>query len=658
MQWQSDNFPFIKKLNQEYENAIRQCAFLNIDSLLIPSPYIMDRTIDIDYEHSLVWDEEGELLGYFLVYATPDEKKFHIYKQVTSPFGRGKGIGSAFLEYLSNTVAADSHIYLYVWEKLISSIEFFQTRGLTFQEAIVYRKMKFHLMSAAALAIRKAIAQTKERDYSVVEELGKVRHDAKKSLKVLYDMASMLSVDNFNKVTEDINRETTALVNTLNTYEDKIKLSHKVSIKELIIERLIPFIEAATIPCEIRLHMESGISPVMGNYLNYSRALINIVSNSLDAIRAAGRPGIIEFTLRERENNLFLSICDNGIGIAEEKLKRGPDMLPLFVGKTTKDKTTGEGIGTRQIYSTFGPDNIVVESSWREFTRWTIHFKKGDQKETALLTSLGSRYLRFIKSTQKIGVTGDSGRPEIAIFIWQLRQLELFCYDLVYQFSKYNNVRDVYQNILLYRYGKRSFEQFKAELRHCRIDHDEIRSWLMGIVKRINRNETWLAQNTRFDDFKDELLQSYGQAIDRTMIFTLDPENGRFFATDRRFAEHLDFAPYLGRERDMLLRGEFVGDLKNVTSPITMGVWVVKNHQDLMDKLGLIRNGARQLLGMGLSNRKKLAFYTTTYNSADRDVDIFKTITLHDMATMRDEDFDQLTRETDNEMNDMVFAVG
>jgi len=658
MQWQSSNFPYIKRLNQEYEDIIRQSTFLNIDSLLIPSPYVLDKTIDIDYEHSLVWDEEGELLGYLLVYATPDRKKFHIYKQVTSPFGRGKGIGSAFLEYLAHTVAADSRIYLFVWERLISSIEFFQSKGLVIEDLIVYRKMKFHQMSATAEAIRHAIALTKDKDYTVVEELGKVRHDAKKSLKVLYDMASMLSVDNFNKVTEDINRETTALVNTLNTYEDKIKVFHTVSIKELIIERLIPYIEAATIPCEIRLNLESRIPAVMGNYMNYSRALINIVSNALDAIRISGRQGVIEFTLREKDDAVVLTIQDNGVGIAEDKLKKGPDKVPLFVGKTTKEGAIGEGIGTRQIFATFGAGNIEVESQWQEFTRWTVTLKKGTQKDASLLTNLGSRYIRFIKSTQKIEITSESSRSEIAIFIWQLRQMELFSYDLAYQFSKYNNVRDIYQNILLYRYGGRSFEQLKAELRQCRVDHYVIGSWLLGMLSRIHRNETWLAQNIPFDDFKDELLQSYGQAIDRTMIFTLDPDNGRFFATDRRFAEHLDFVPYLGRERDQLIRGEFIGDLKNITNPIVMGVWLVKDHQDLHDKLLQLRKGARQLLAMGLSREKRLAFYATTYNHTDRDVDIFKTITLHEMATIPEYDFDQLTREVDNEMDGMVFAAG
>jgi GNAT superfamily N-acetyltransferase/two-component sensor histidine kinase len=658
MQWQSSDYPYIRRLNQVYEQAIRQSTLLNIDSLVIPSPYILDRTIDVDYEHSFVWDEEGELLGYLLVYATPDGLKFHIYEQVTSPFGRGKGIGSAFLEYLANTVASDSRIYLFVWEKLISSIEFFQSKGLVIEDLIVYRKMRFHLMSATAGTIREAIAQTKNRDYSVVEELGKVRHDAKKSLKVLFDMASMLSVDNFNKVTEDINRETTALVNTLNTYEDKIRVSHKVSIKELIIERVIPFIEAATFPCQIRLGLESKIPAVMGNYMNYSRALINLVSNSLDAVRESGRRGIIEFILRERDDAVILIIQDNGIGIEQERLKKGADMLPLFVGRTTKQGTVGEGIGTRQIFSTFGHDNILVESRVQEFTRWTITLKKNNQKAAALLTSLGSRYVRFIKTTEKIGVTRESDRGEIARFIWQLRQMELFSYKLLHQFSRYNNVRDIFQNILLYRYGGRSFELFKSELLQCRIDDEVIRSWLMGMMRRISRNETWIMQNLSFDEYRDELLQSYGQAIDRTMIFTLDPESGRFFATDRRFAEHLDFVPYLGRERDQLLRGEFIGDLKNVTSPIVMGVWTVKDLHDLHAKLGLLRRGAAQLLGMGLYGEKRLSFYATTYNSIGRDVDIFRTVTLHDMVTMEEGELDRLTREVDNEMNEMVFAAG
>jgi hypothetical protein len=179
----------------------------------------------------------------------------------------------------------------------------------------------------------------------------------------------------------------------------------------------------------------------------------------------------------------------------------------------------------------------------------------------------------------------------------------------------------------------------------------------MGMIRRISRNETFLAQNFSFDEYKDVLFQSYGQAIGRTMVFTLDPESGRFFATDRKLAEHLDFVPYLPREPDLLLRGEFIGDLKNVTSPIYLGVWSVQDLPELYRKLRLIRQGARQLLQMGLEKDKRLSFYSTTYNACDSEIDTFKTTTLDRMAAMEDEDFDQLITSADDGLKGLVFAT-
>ncbi len=657
MQWQPDQFPCIKKLTPEYEKTIRQLPLLNIDSLLIPSPYILDKGIDIDYEHSLVWYEKGELLGYILVYATADQKKFHIYRQVISPFCRGKGIGTAFVCHLAHSVSPDSHIYLYVWDKLISSIDFFKSKGFSFEDHVVYRKMKFHLMSVTAQALREKVLSTKRTDVSIVEELSKVRHDVKKSLKVLSDMTAMMSVDNFSKITEDINRETTALLNTLNRYEDTTHLSHKVSIKDLITERVIPYIEAVDSTCEVRLIIKSKTAPVTGSYTRYSRALINIVANALDAIKSAGRHGLIELVLEQHADTVILAITDNGTGIELEKLKKGGDHVPLFVGKSTKGGLSGEGIGTRQIYSTFGADHIVVESTPGEFTRWTISMKKSNTRDSALLADLSSRYVRFIKSTQKIELTKESSRTEITIFIWQLRLLELFSYDLIYHFSRYNNVRDIFQNVLLYRFGGKPFDYLKEEVRKCRIDNVSIGSWLLGITKRISRNETYIRQNVPFQEYKDVLFQSYGQAVERTMIFTLDPESGEFFATDRKFAEHLDFVPYLPRDRDELLRGELIGDVRNVNSPIYLGVWKVNSRDDLLQKLKLIKRGAVQLLQMGLDREKRIAFYNTTYNSGDCEIDTLKTITLGEMAQLEEGELERFIRPADNEMSGVLLTT-
>jgi hypothetical protein len=160
-----------------------------------------------------------------------------------------------------------------------------------------------------------------------------------------------------------------------------------------------------------------------------------------------------------------------------------------------------------------------------------------------------------------------------------------------------------------------------------------------------------------FDEYKDVLFQSYGQAIGRTMIFTLDPETGEFLTTDRRLAEHLDFVPYLSGDRDALLRGELIGDVRNVSSPIYLGVWSVKDLHDLHRKLELIRRGAQQLLQMGLEKEKRVAFYNTTYNSCDSEIDTLKTVTLGEMASLDEADFGRLIRRTDSDMSSLVLAI-
>ena len=650
------DFLCIRLLTPAYEQAISRQPLLNIDSLVVPSPYVQDKSLDLDYGLSYVWEERGELLGYMMVYSSPDRSKLHIYRQVTSPFGRGKGIGTAFVTCLARSVEPDAHIYLYVWEKLASSIDFFRSKGFEVEDHLVYRKMRFLLISVTARVLAKTAPSGKRPEATVAEELSKVRHDVKKSLRVLSDMAAMMSVDNFNRIAEDMNRESRVMLNILNMYEDTIHLSHKVSLKELLSERIIPYIETVESGCEVRLTMKSRIEPVNGSYVAVSRALVNIVANAMDAIREAGRPGLIQFVLEQHDSDVILTITDNGSGIAPDRLLPGPDGVPLFVGHTTKGPHEGEGVGTRQIYAVFGGENIRVESSVGEYTRWTVRMARSTTRESQLLTELGTKYVRFIKSTQKIWLTPQSPRSEIEAFIWQLRQMELFSYDLIYHFSRYNNVRDVFLGVMLYRYGGRPFESLKEEVRRCRLDSPAIGSWLLGITRRIFRNESWLREHLPFAEIRGVLLQSYGQSLERTMVFTLDPESGRFLAADRKLAEHVDFVQYLGRSRDELLRGELVGDLRNLQSPIYLGVWSVRSRDDLYDKLRLISRGCRQLISMGLSREKQVCFYSTTYNSGDYEIDTFRTVTLGGMADLAEEELAGFCRQAESDLGGIVLA--
>ncbi|HNX60987.1 MAG TPA: histidine kinase, partial [Spirochaetota bacterium] len=125
-------------------------------------------------------------------------------------------------------------------------------------------------------------------------------------------------------------------------------------------------------------------------------------------------------------------------------------------------------------------------------------------------------------------------------------------------------------------------------------------------------HDVLIERYAKFDDFAGMLFKSYGQDLDRTIIFTIDPDTGRFYATDRRLAEHLDFVPFLGKDREELLRGEIKGDVRNIANPVYLGVWTVLDADDLDAKMRLIQKGAAALIKMGINPAKRLCFYHST----------------------------------------------
>jgi hypothetical protein len=57
-----------------------------------------------------------------------------------------------------------------------------------------------------------------------------------------------------------------------------------------------------------------------------------------------------------------------------------------------------------------------------------------------------------------------------------------------------------------------------------------------------------------------------------------------------------------------------------------------------------------------LKKEKRLSFYHTTYNTADYEIDTFKTTTLGEMAAMSDEDLDQFIIEGEDEFSALAFV--
>jgi GNAT superfamily N-acetyltransferase len=639
--------PFIRRLTPALESRLGRNPSLNLDTFIIPSPFVRDRDLSKDFEHSYVWDEEGELLGYLLVYVKPDRSRYHLYKQVTSPFGRGKGIGSAFLFRLARELPGDAIVYLYVWEKQTETLLFFLNKGFTRQGSIVYRNLVYDHLACRAGDITPSFDEGVPQPRSGSEELGRTRHDARKMLRLLSDMVDNLSLDNWDRVVEDVNRETTALINLLNSYRDSVDYLRAVDLKELIFERIIPFVELSRVPCEIGLALAPHTSQVAARYIDVGRALVNLVSNALDAIEEAGRPGSIRFALAERDGRVLLTIEDNGTGIEPERLARGADGLPAFVGRSTKAHRVGEGQGTRQIFATFGAENIGVESEKGLFTRWSISLPRRSSQEESLLRPLEARYRALKELAEFPDLATERDRARIASFIWQTTSIEVLCWDLIYPFSRYNNIRELYRGILAYWHAgapeeaKASLEALRADVADCRVEPPELREWLLDTSAMVKRNAGAIARHLDYDEFAGHIFRSYGQSVGTTVIFTLDPVSGRFLAADRKLAEHLDFVPYLGRKRDELLRGELTGDVKQPENALRLGVWSISGEADARAKLGLIGAGCARLLAAGIAPEKQLVFYHTTSRSGPVELDTYLTTTLGELAKAREDELDR-----------------
>ncbi len=647
----------IKILTPKLEKRILKNPLLNIDTFIIPSPYIKYPDIMKDYEHSYVWYKEGEILGYMIVYSNSENNIYFIYKIATSPFGRGKGIGSAFISHLADNILPGSLISLYVWERQVDTIDFFHKRGFITEEQLVYRNLIYYYLSVSKEDVKDKIRSVKKKGASKNEEIGKTRHDARKTLRLLSDMVEMLTIDNCDKIIEDINRETTSLVNMLNSYRDSMDIVHEVNLRELILARLVPFVKTAPVACRLLINLDSETPQIMGYHVNISRSLLNLLSNSIDAIEEAGRKGNIRISLHDKEDKIILVLQDNGIGIKEELLVKGPDGLPKFVGKTTKKETKGEGVGTRQIYSTFSPENISVDSVYGKGTRWEIVFAKSSSAPDKQFLKLERQYYEFKMLLLDYSLSKDKTRNNVISYIWQTRKMEIFLFDLIMQFSKYHNIRMIYRTVLSFYAGNITADKFREVSLKYRSDHEEVKEWLCEIVSKIKLRENYFKENVDPEEFKGALFKSYGQAYDHNIIFTLDPESGNFLAADRKLAEHLDLAAYLDKEKDFLLRGEFKGDLNNDPQPIILGLWSVENKEDLERKLKLLRKGAMVMISMGLHLEKRLSFYQTTYPRYQYDVDTYKTFTLKEFVDMSDGELLSCIKPTDNEFSDYAFAV-
>jgi signal transduction histidine kinase len=133
---------------------------------------------------------------------------------------------------------------------------------------------------------------------------------------------------------------------------------------ENICEMARPALRAAGV--DVHVDAQGQIQPILADPVQLEVALLNLVSNSLDAMPNGGR---LEITLAPRPDGLRLTVADTGTGVAADVL---PRIFEPWV--TTKEAGKGSGLGlsiTKEAINSHG-GSIAVLSQPERGTIFTI----------------------------------------------------------------------------------------------------------------------------------------------------------------------------------------------------------------------------------------------------------------------------------------------
>jgi len=148
-------------------------------------------------------------------------------------------------------------------------------------------------------------------------------------------------------------------------YQPKAE-SEKVNLKELILKS-IDFIDSAIQKKEIKVikELENIELKLYGN--EFLQVIINLIKNAVDSM---SKGGTIIIKLKKRENQIVISIKDNGVGIDKELITKVFD--PYF---TTKKDSMGLGLYmSKMIIERHLKGTIKIERL-KKGTKFSIYLK-------------------------------------------------------------------------------------------------------------------------------------------------------------------------------------------------------------------------------------------------------------------------------------------
>lgn len=166
------------------------------------------------------------------------------------------------------------------------------------------------------------------------QEMQSLVHDLKTpltSIQVLASVSGMMTEDNkiklyMEKIVESVDNMNQMVSEIL--YEEKKGLISTAELFEYVFSQIV------SNECKSRIEFENSAPEgvLYANKIRLSRAIINIINNSFDAVDEVS--GQIQIDVSESNGYIYIVIEDNGVGISEEEME-----MVLKLGYSTKSST-------------------------------------------------------------------------------------------------------------------------------------------------------------------------------------------------------------------------------------------------------------------------------------------------------------------------------
>jgi len=226
-----------------------------------------------------------------------------------------------------------------------------QQIAVALDNAKLYQRLEENFqLTAEELRITQQQLIRSERSAAIANLVQGVAHEVRNPIMSIGGFAARMKADlekdnKFQKYLDIILNETTRLEKLVQDVKEIAEMQtaylqpeNMNSLLSNVIEDFSPIISRQSIHLETDI--EEGLPTITLDKAQISRALKNIIENSIEALSTHGT---LRFTARAVDSNIRIVVEDSGVGINEDELG---SILDPFV----TSKTTGAGLGLTMVY--------------------------------------------------------------------------------------------------------------------------------------------------------------------------------------------------------------------------------------------------------------------------------------------------------------------